>query len=179
MAINDLISPWSGDGLRHSPKGIVVDPFDFTHCAISGDNRWNVAGEPTLYLASSRAVALAEFSRHLNDARSAGVRAGIKKRNVFRYSLSFIATLDLRSGAILHELGIGTSSALLAQDRGNARSLATFARQLTLAQALLVPAMAFLNTPTEHWNIVVFLEKLEPDPKVYILDADPDGEFSA
>ena len=59
------IEPWRGPTFRHVPSG--ARPLDTTWAGRSR-GRWNVPGEPTFYLASSREVAAAEWLRHLDQA---------------------------------------------------------------------------------------------------------------
>jgi len=175
MFLDGYLGPWSGKALRHFPDMPAIDPMNFDNCGKSAENRWNVPGERTLYLASSKAVALGEFARHLDEARSPGMRAGMRPRIVFSFSLSFSSALDLRDPLVCGELGLDPMT--LMQDRPKARALAQFVRTLTEAQALLVPSMAFLDEMARHWNIVVFLEKLAPDPRACISAPTADGRF--
>ena len=68
MALDPLARPWSGAAFRHIPAGSPVGVLDFRFAGRSADNRWNAQGEPTVYLASDRGVALAELARHFHEA---------------------------------------------------------------------------------------------------------------
>lgn len=50
--LQSFIQPWLGYAVRHIPNG-SYDVYDFSRAGLAVDNRWNVQGEPTLYLASS------------------------------------------------------------------------------------------------------------------------------
>lgn len=60
------------------------------------------------------------------------------------------------------------------QDIQIARATAHFVRRTTAVQALLVPSMAFPDD-RERWCLVVFLEKLPPEPRQYISAVTPCG----
>jgi hypothetical protein len=56
MSLDDYILPWTGSAVRHIPDN-PRNPRnirDFSYCGASNENRWNVAGEPTLYLAKEK-----------------------------------------------------------------------------------------------------------------------------
>jgi RES domain-containing protein len=118
--------------------------------ATTDGNRWSRPGEPTIYLASDKAVALAEFARHLE--RDSPVVAGL-----WTVDLQLDCVVDLRSDV--------RSNAALAEDpcwlldRERCRSLAARFRARG-AQGLIVPSVAFLDQ-REHWNLVVFADRLE------------------
>jgi RES domain-containing protein len=113
-------------------------------------NRWSRPGEPTIYLGSDKAVALAEFARHLE--LDSPVVAGL-----WTVDVQLDCVVDLRSDA--------RSNATLAEDprwlldRERCRSLAAKFRARG-AQGLIVPSVAFLDQ-REHWNLVVFADRLE------------------
>jgi RES domain-containing protein len=178
MPLDDHVKPWSGDAFRHFPKAASINPLDFSHCGNNAENRWNVIGEQTLYLASSKAVALGEFARHLDTSRSTGVRAGIKPRSVARYSLSLTGVLDLRDFGVCRELGFGIDPESLVRDMERARVVGAFSRAMTRAQGLIVPSMAFIDSYKINYCLVVFVEKLMPNLHSFITSATPDGEFS-
>jgi hypothetical protein len=64
MSIESFIQPWQGAAVRHIPKFATYDIYDFSYAGVCPDNRWNLKGEPTLYLAKEKNVALAEYARH-------------------------------------------------------------------------------------------------------------------
>ena len=54
MALGDFLEPWSGFGVRHIPEGSPYGILDFRFSSRAKNNRWNVEGQPTLYLASEK-----------------------------------------------------------------------------------------------------------------------------
>jgi hypothetical protein len=68
------MQPWSGCAVRHVPAvpDASVDVSDCRYSGRSQEHRWNVAGEPTLYLARDKDVALAEYARHFEVDRTPG-----------------------------------------------------------------------------------------------------------
>jgi len=148
------VEPWSGDTYRHVAAG--SSPLDATRAG-RGRNRWNLPGEPTHYLASSREVAAAEWLRHLRDA---GVPAGapVPPRDLYLVTIDLARTVDLRDAENQAQLSIGDMSRLVL-DAVAARALATFVRSALDVDAMWVPSIAFLDRPDEG-NLVVFLERL-------------------
>lgn len=149
------IEAWQGTAFRHVPAG--AGPLDTTWAGRSR-GRWNVPGEPTCYLASSREVAAAEWLRHLEGA---GLPAGapVPPRDLCEVTLSLARTIDFRDAANQAQLSIDDMPKLVL-DPVAARALATFVRSAHDAEAIWVPSVAFLDRP-DQGNLVVFLERLE------------------
>jgi len=61
VSLNDRASSWTGEAYRHIPV-TAKDVLDFRWAAASNENRWNAAGEPTLYLAGDIGTRLWHFS---------------------------------------------------------------------------------------------------------------------
>ncbi len=178
MSLSSFIKSWSGFAVRHFPepsKGQTLDPLDFTWCGKSSENRWNVLGEPTLYLAQEKNVALAEFARHFQVNRSQGLAAKTQKRKVFRLEASFDSTLDLRDRAVCRALSLTKFPGCFA-DKKISRSTASFIRNTTSVQAIFVPSIAFLDN-LDKWCLVVFLEKLGANPRSAFKNVRVDGFF--
>jgi RES domain-containing protein len=169
--IDAYLRPWSGEGVRHLPEQ-ARDPLDVRWAGIATENRWNVAGQPTLYLAKDRAVALAELARHFRDERTPELARQAHQRQVYRFRLTLHRTLDLRDPAFCAALSI-TDAPQRVLHKPAARATAQFLRELTPAEALFVPSMAFLDQP-EAWVLVVFLEKLPADLRSVIAGVTPD-----
>jgi RES domain-containing protein len=106
VAVDPLLTPWSGDAYRHVPAGLDVDVLDFRYAGHAGDNRWNVAGEPTLYLASDRGVVIAEFARHLSVNIVPGIEQRATVRQIYRLRIAVAHLLDLRDHRVLDALSI-------------------------------------------------------------------------
>lgn len=161
MPLDDLVVPWSGTTYRHIPAGSPYGVLDVRFAGRAHGNRWNVAGEPTLYLASDTAVALGEFARHLETAHTPGARRDPVARQVFAIQVALDAVLDLRDAHAWSELSLRNAPYCFL-DLDIARATAQFVRRTTGAQGILVPSMAFLDRP-DRWVLVLFLEKL-PSP---------------
>ncbi|MBI3978150.1 MAG: RES family NAD+ phosphorylase [Chloroflexi bacterium] len=175
MAISSLLRPWSGRAYRHIPAGSPYDVLDFRLAGLAADNRWNRQGEPTVYLASDRAVALAEFARHLEQDRSPAISRGTIARAVFRLHVSVDALFNLCERAGRQALSLqGAPVCFL--DKAIARAVAEFLRRTTSAQALRAPSVAFLDNP-DRWILVLFLEKLPADPRQFVTAVEAVGNF--
>ena len=156
------IEPWRGPTFRHVPSG--AQPLDTTWAGQSR-GRWNLPGEPTFYLASSREVAATEWLRHLDRA---GLQPGsgvpppgpaIPPRDLYEIEVTLQRTIDFRDAANRAQLSID-DLARVALDPVAARALATFVRSALDVEAIWVPSVAFLDRP-EAGNLVVFLERLD------------------
>jgi RES domain-containing protein len=149
------IEPWQGTAYRHVPRG--ARPLDTTRAGL-GRGRWNLPGQPTHYLASSREVAAAEWLRHLEDT---GLSAGTPApaRDLWEVTCSLRRTIDFRDGANQAELSIDDMSKLVL-DPVAARALATFVRSTLDAEAIWVPSVAFLDR-RDQGNLVIFLDRLD------------------
>ena len=71
--------------------------LDFRFAGRATTNRWNYAGEPTLYLARDRGVAIGEFARHLQERRAPPAARQIVARQLFGLRLAVDRVLDLTS----------------------------------------------------------------------------------
>ena len=176
MTLNSKIKGFSGVAVRHLPDtpGIKLDLYDFSYCGRSAENRWNLAGAPTLYLAEGKKVALAEYARHFETSRP--TLAGLTyRRKVFRFEVELELVLDLRDPGVWALLSL-TDAPDGFKDIAVARATANFIRKTTTAQAILVPSMAFLDD-LDRWCLVLFLEKLPTDPETFLPSVRPDGSF--
>ena len=114
-------------------------------------NRWSRPGEPTIYLGSDTAVALAEFARHLDP--ESPVVGGLWTVDVQLDRVVDVRNVDVRADAALPD----DPRWLL--DRERCRSLAA-AFRVKGAQGMIVPSVAFLDQ-RERWNLVVFADRLD------------------
>ena len=168
------LRPWSGTGYRHIPAGAAFDVLDTRFAARAGTNRWNEPGDPTFYVAGDRAVALAEFARHLREDFSPALGPVLAERALYRLQLQLDRVLDLRAAEVREALGLrGDLGRFL--DIAYARATANFVRRTGPAEGMLVPSMAFLDDPA-RWNLVLFLEKLPRDLATFIA-VSLDGAF--
>ena len=97
MSIQSYIQPWQGTAVRHIPKLAEqqYDIHDFSYAGRSAENRWNFQGEPTLYLAKEKNVALAEYARHFKVDRSTSLARQIQERIVYRFDVRLERVLNL------------------------------------------------------------------------------------
>lgn len=175
MDLDAFARPWSGHAFRHIPAGSPHGVLDFRFAGKAADNRWNQPGEPTLYLASDRAVALAEFARHFREERSLQLGQGAVERAVFRLSITVDALIDLSDSKVQHALPLKNAPRCFL-DKQLARATANFLRHTTAAQALRVPSMAFLDA-RDRWILVLFLEKLPAEQQRFITAVEASGTF--
>lgn len=177
MPLQAYISPWAGYAVRHIPDtpGKSYNVYDFRYSARSNENRWNIAGEPTLYLAKEKDVALAEYARHFQVERTPGLATQTYRRQVFRFRVELEYVLDLTIPEVWAELSLENAPNCF-KDKTIARSTANFIRNTTLTQAIKVPSVAFLDN-LEQWCLVLFLEKLQKEPRKFLPFAQADGFF--
>lgn len=177
MPLQAHIKPWVGYAVRHIPDNPdkQYDIDDFRYCGKSNENRWNVAGEPTLYLAKEKDVALAEYARHFEVNRTPELAAKTYRRKVYRFQVKLEYALDLREPKVWTELSLENAPDCF-KDKAIARATAHFIRNTTSTQAIIVPSVAFLDN-LEQWCLVLFLEKLPPDPRGFLPSVEPDGSF--
>ncbi len=95
MSLSRYIKSWGGYAIRHIPDIATSNVYDFNYCALSKNNRWNVRGEPTLYLAKDKGVATGEFARHFSDNRSQALAKKIQRRQIWRFTVKLNRTLNL------------------------------------------------------------------------------------
>lgn len=182
MPLNALLTSWSGTTCRHIRDGAFYDVLDFRFAGRSNENRWNVAGEATLYLASDHGVAIAEFARHFREdlayavGRTATLAPSTLARRIYDLDIAIPTLLDLRDPAVSAALALDHSPYCFL-DVNIARATAHFLRQTTPACALIAPSMALLDQP-DQWIMMLFLEKLPADPRAFITAVRPDGLFS-
>lgn len=175
MPLTQHVIAWSGVGYRHLPDGAGYDVLDFRFAGQAADNRWNVPGEPTLYIAGDIGVAIAELGRHFQEQRTPGLAAGTISRIVYKLDVRLDFLIDLRRATVWRALSL-TDAPFCFTDRAVARATAQFFRRTTPVQGLLVPSAAFLDD-LARWVLVLFVEKLPSDPRQYILGLDVEGPF--
>jgi RES domain-containing protein len=162
----------TGTACRHIPDGASYHIFDFRFAGRGRDNRWNRAGQRTLYLARDHGVAIAEFGRHIETHRSVELGPETITRRIYDLRVSVRALLDVRDRRLRAHLARRMRRSLAGAprcflDRELASDVAEFVRQETATHALLVPSMAFLDDP-ERSVLVAVLDKLPPDPQAYL-----------
>lgn len=176
MALDTLLEPWAGSTFRHLPAGARYDVLDFSLAGIAPNNRWNAAGEPTLYLAGDTGVAIAEFARRLEQDRPPSARAAVLQRRLYRLDIELASVLDLRRADTWNALSLKDAPTCFL-DRDIARAVARFIRVTTPAQAIRVPSVAFLDD-LSRWSLVVFLEKVTAGTPSFVRGCAAVGTFS-
>jgi RES domain-containing protein len=175
MAIQSHLRSWQGHAVRHIPARAKYDIYDFSYAGKSAENRWNFQGEPTLYLAKEKNVALGEYARHFQIDRTIGLGRKTQERAVYRFEVKLADTIDLCDPSVWRELSLVNAPDCF-KDREKARATANFLRYTTDATAIFVPSMAFLDD-LEQWCLVLFLEKLATNVREFLPDAVTDGTF--
>ncbi len=173
MPLEPYLRPWTGAAFRHIPAGAQFDVLDFRYAGRGGENRWNEAGEPTLYLAGDIGVAIAEFGRHFEVNRTPALASTTIERMVYRLDLTVDAVLDLRRSEVCAALSLANAPACFL-DIASARATARFVRTTTVAQGIVVPSAAFIDQ-LDRWCLVLFLEKLPADPSAFISRVSQEG----
>lgn len=173
MALGEHLRSWTGSAWRHIPAGSSFDVLDFRFAGRGTENRWNDAGEPTLYLAGDEGVLLAEWGRHFEANRAGQLQRLAVERSTYILQLSIDHVLDLRNEEVCRALSVGKAPYCFA-DIELARAATRIIRRTTPAQALFVPSLAFLDD-LQRWCLVVYLEKFPPDPMSFITSVTPCG----
>lgn len=140
-------TPFHGETFCTGPSVPDLDP---TVLVTRDGNRWSAEGEPTIYLASDRGVAMAEFGRHWTEGHTAA--------SLWSVRVSLMAALDLRDSTDRRRLGLPEEPSWLL-DRNRCRTIASETRAREQHDGLIVPSVAFLDDPS-RWNVVVFVERL-------------------
>jgi RES domain-containing protein len=147
-----LLTTWQGIAFCHVPADEPVR-LDRLVTSDGSDDRWNRAGEPTLYLALDPGTALGELARHVD------VVPGMPpwRRRVLGLSVDVDGLADLRRADVRARFGVDGEPAAF-RDRELARDVARRVRQDDACAGLLVPSMTFLDDPARG-NLVVFVDR--------------------
>ena len=147
---DDRLTPLSFVAWSTAPAMSAPD----VHSLVTVDgNRWSVADQPTLYLASDEAVAIAEAGRHWSE------RSG--PLAMCRATVTLDAVADLRRRDRWSSLLIPADPCWLL-DRERCRGIAARLRDAGECDGMIVPSAAFLDDPSK-WNAVVFVDRLGTD----------------
>jgi RES domain-containing protein len=145
-----------------------VDPLDASFAAKSNLNRWNMRGEPTLYLAGDQRVLATEWARHLRTEHPTREQVQeVRTRRIYEMQIAFDLVLDLRDPLLCALLSMSDPPFCFLRSKALCQSVASRLRRETSAQALLVPSMALLDQP-ERWAMVVFVNKLPTYPGPFL-----------
>jgi RES domain-containing protein len=179
MPLISRIAPWFGTVYRHLPSGVTknADVLDFRYAGRASDNRWNVKGNPTLYLAGDIGVALAEWARHFVENTNPALARVPVKRIVWQLQFTISQVLDMRDSEAWEDIGPRNAPHCFL-DLATSQTVGTYPRRITNAQALLVPSVALLDK-LDRWNLVLFPDKLPPDPRAFISRVERAGILQA
>ena len=179
MALHGRIGSWAGVAYRHLPKTVAkkAGVLNFFYAGRASDNRWNVKGQPTLYLAGDMGVALAEWSRHFVENTNPALATVPVRRTVWRLTLNIPRVLDMRDSGVWTELSL-TNAPHCFLDLTISQTVGEYVRRITDAQALLMPSVAMLDK-LDRWNLVLFLDKLPADPRQFITSVRRTGTLQA
>lgn len=179
MVLPDKIVLWSGAAYRHLPETVrkSADVLNFSYAGRASDNRWNVKGQPTLYLAGDIGIALAEWSRHFTRNTNPTLAHVPVRRTVWRLTLAIPNVLDLRDREVWKALSLSDAPRCFLDPRIS-QTIGEYLRRITTAQAILVPSVAMLDQ-LDRWNLVLFLEKLPADPRQFISTIQRSGHLQA
>ncbi|MDQ3654669.1 MAG: RES domain-containing protein, partial [Chloroflexota bacterium] len=144
----DASAPWIGSVYRHIPQHADVLNFEFA--GLYRDNRWNLAGERTLYLAGDQGVLAAEWARRLPYPWPANIGRRSLTRQVYRLGARFDHVVDVRSPESIQRFGIDPSSNWIV-DMASTRNIVRVVRDSTPAQAIIVPSIAYIDDHA-RWN---------------------------
>lgn len=161
--------PCFGTTWRHINALSDRDVLDFSFAGSQRTNRWNVFGQPTLYLASSIDVALVEWARNLGTLKE-DYRA---RRDLYAIGLRLSRVVDLRDEDIRLSLGLPKADSWFL-DKESSRKCARAIRSDRRTHALIVPSAAFPDRPN-HFNLVVFLEHVPAETSTWIASVERDG----
>lgn len=171
MKIEKFITPWKGYVFRHIPAGNEV--LDFSLCGLSKENRWNSPGEPTLYLAGSKQIALSEYSRHYQENRLIKLGKKTQKRHFYRLEIQLERTINLCNPDVYANFP-GAPDCY--KEIKIARTVGALIRNVFKVEAIFVPSMAFLDDLSK-WCLVLFLENLPKEVGQYIINVKKSGLF--
>jgi len=163
-SLADHIRPWAGTAFRHIPADAGYDIRDLRYAGRRSSGRWHWQGQPTLYLASDAAVAIAEFARHLAVDR--GGIAAPARRAVYELGVRLERVVDLRDARVLRLIGRDDAPECWLDQR-IARAVATFFRDSLDLHGVLVPSVAHLDDAS-RFNVVCFLENLPETPRSFL-----------
>ena len=148
--IDSILEPFCGS----AAVGLQGDAAWDARGLITDDaNRWSERGEPTVYLATDIAVALAELARHLSPGD------GNVEGSIWTMAVDLAAVVDLRDPRVRRRLSV-SGGRTWALDPSTCRTVAHGLRRHRV-QAILVPSVAFLDRP-DRGNLILFAEHLPP-----------------
>ena len=112
-------------------------------------NRWNVEGEPTVYLSGDPALAFIESGRHPEDVDD--------RLRLLAVDVRVPLVVDLRDAAVRAALELPSDLAWVL-DRDRTLGIAQALRAAGFCDGLVVPSAGALDQP-DRFNIVVFADQ--------------------
>jgi RES domain-containing protein len=112
-------------------------------------NRWNIEGEPTVYLSSDPGLALVESGRHPDDLE--------EHIRLLEVDLSLALVVDLRDREVRGALSLPEDLDWVL-DREETRQVAHSLRRSGVCDGLVVPSAGSLDQP-DRFNAVVFADR--------------------
>jgi len=159
MVLRRLLAPWSGDLLRHRPKGSTRSVIDDRHLGEADANRWSVRGLRAYYFALDVGIVAAEHARHIALDLPAGHSERIA-REVFRVHVALDRTLDLTDPRVVAAMGAEPIDRWILDVRRTQAASSYLLAHVPGLQGLIVPSVAFLDDHART-NIVVFRDAID------------------
>ena len=119
-------------------------------------NRWNVDGEPTIYLSGDPALALLETGRHPDDLE--------ERAEVFEVEVRVPLAVDIRDRAVRSALSLPDDLGWVL-DRRRTRHVARTLRHSGMCDGLIVPSAGALDQEG-RFNVVVFADDRTRIPRM-------------
>jgi RES domain-containing protein len=159
MALADLVVAWSGDVLRHRPKGSRRSVIDDTYLGIADDNRWSARGIRAYYFASDVGLVAAEHARHIAIDVPASHEDRIE-RSVFKVHVELERVLALTDAAVIASMGAAPLNSWILDVSSTQAAASYLLAQVGGLQGLIVPSVAFLDQP-DRFNLLVYRDAVD------------------
>lgn len=160
---------------RIIPDAPGNDPLDPSFAALTNHNRWNLRGEPSLYLGSDPRVMATEWARHIEEEIKDPALAGEQEqRRIYQVRVRLDYVLDLRDAALCTLLSLQATPYSFAGSKPLCQQTSSRLRTQTGARALIVPAIGLIDQP-DRWVLVIFADKLPTYPEPFLTEVKADG----
>lgn len=160
MPLRRFVAPWSGDLLRHRPKGSTRSVLDNSYLGQVGNNRWSAGGVRAYYFALDRGIIAAEHARHIEADLPAGHAHRIE-REVFRVPVALERTLDLADPRVVAAMGADPINTWILDLAKTQVAGSYLLSQVPGLQGIVVPSVAFLDDHA-RLNVVVYRDAVDP-----------------
>ena len=160
MPVRRFVAPWSGDLLRHRPKGSTRSVLDDSYLGQVDTNRWSVRGVRAYYFALDRGIIAAEHARHIEADLPAGKAERIE-REVFRVPVSLERTLALTDPRVVAAIGADPINSWILDLAKTQAAASYLLSQVPGLQGIVVPSVAFLDDHA-RFNVVVYRDAIDP-----------------